>query len=282
LSYSQLESAVAQTSRGPKVAELLIHRVLGEDAPEEQKVSFIDAVSQSLNTGRFLLLIAGDGIRPALQQIADLLNRTALGFSLGLIEMAFYGHADAGPYYVQPRILMRTETVTRTVFILADKGGKLAIEGVSEPTKPQSISEQDFFQKLAKADPSYPAQVRQLVDDAKAVGCSPELLRTYVFYAEGNDQSINLGHINSDGTVTIWGSASRDDQIGRQVGLEYMKSVASLLPSADIKDSFADRGNWYVRFNGRSSIPLRDLLQRKADWIAAMAELVRALRQTHS
>jgi hypothetical protein len=120
-----------------------------------------------------------------------------------------------------------------------------------------------------------------LVDDAKAVGCGPELLRTYVLYAEGNDQSIGLGHINSDGTVTIWGSASRDDQIGRQAGLEYMKAVASLLPSADVKDSFADRRNWYFRFNGRSSIPLRDLLQCKAEWVAAMAQVVQALGKTH-
>ena len=110
-------------------------RVLGDDAPEDQKVDFIDGLTQSLQRGAFLLLIAGDGIRPALQQIADLLNRS-LAFTLGLVEFAIYsGDGDTGPFYVQPRILFRTETVTRTVFVLADRQGKLAIENVTEPTR---------------------------------------------------------------------------------------------------------------------------------------------------
>ena len=58
-----------------------------------------------------------------------------------------------------------------------------------------------------------------------------------------------------------------------------MKTVASLLPSTDIKDSFADRGSWYVRYKGRASIPLKELLVRKADWIAAMAKFVQGLQQ---
>lgn len=107
----------------------------------------------------------------------------------------------------------------------------------------------------------------------------PELRRTYLIYAEAIGQSVNLGHINSDGTVTIWGCAARDSQIGRPLGEEYMRKVASLLPSTDIKDASADRGSWYVRYQGRASIPLKELLARKSDWIAAMAKFVEALQQ---
>ena len=278
LTYSQLESAAAKACHRSD-RNFLVQSVLGDDATDGRRVDFIDGLSQSLRNGAFLLLIAGDGIRAGLQQIAELLNRSTLGFSLGLVEMAFYGDGEAGPYYVQPRVMFRTETITRTVFVLADKAGRLAIENVTEPTKPQTISEQEFFQKLAAVDPSYPAQVSALIDAAKEVGCAPELRRTYLIYAEAIGQSVNLGHINSDGTVTIWGSASRDAQIGRPLGLEYMKTVASLLPSTDIKDSFADRGGWYVRYKGRSSIPLKELLVRKADWIAAMAKFVQGLQQ---
>lgn len=39
-----------------------------------------------------------------------------------------------------------------------------------------------------------------------------------------------------------------------------MKTVAGLVHSTAKKDSFADRSSWYVRFNGRSSIPLEELL----------------------
>ncbi len=253
--------------------------VLGDGASDALKVDFIDSLSQSLRNGTFLLLIVGDGIRAGLHRIAELLNRSTLGFALGLVEVAFYGNDDAGPFYVQPRILFRTETVTRTVFVLADKEGKLAIENVTESTKPQTISEQEFFQKLAAVDPSYPGEVRELIDAAKAVGCAPELRRTYLIYAEAIGQSVNLGQINTDGTVTIWGSAARDSQIGRPLGLEYMRTVASFLPSTDIKHSSPDCSGWYVRYKGKSSIPLKELVARKKDWIEAMEKLVQGLQQ---
>jgi hypothetical protein len=278
LSYSQLETSAAKASR-ENSRDFLIRRVLGDDAPEDQKVDFIDGLTQSLQRGAFLLLIAGDGIRPALQQIADLLNRS-LAFTLGLVEFAIYsGDGDTGPFYVQPRILFRTETVTRTVFVLANRQGKLAIENVTEPTKPQTISEQEFFQKLAAADPSYPNEVRDLIDAVRAIGCAPELKRTYVIYAEGPGLFVNLGYINPDGTLSIWGSASRDAQIGRPIGEEYMRTVAGLLPSTDVKDVHADRGGWYVRYKGKSSIPLREILARKAEWIAAIKKFVDVLAQ---
>lgn len=128
-------------------------------------------------------------------------------------------------------------------------------------------------------DPSYPGEVRELIDAAKAAGCAPELRRTYLVYAEAIGQTVNLGHINTDGTVTIWGSAARDGQIGRPLGEEYMRKVASLLSATDIKDSSPDRGSWYVRYKGRASIPLKELLARKTDWIDAMAKFVEALQQ---
>jgi hypothetical protein len=78
---------------------------------------------------------------------------------------------------------------------------------------------------------------------------------------------------------TIWGSASRDGQIGRPLGQEYMRTVASLLPSTDIKDVNADRGAWYVRYKGKSTIPLKEILARKTEWIAAIKNFVEALTQ---
>ena len=83
-----------------------------------------------------------------------------------------------------------------------------------------------------------------------------------------------------DGNVTIWGTASRDPQIGIPVGRTYMESIVGILPGADIKDSSDNPGNWYVRFNGRSTIPLKELLSRESEWISAMAQAVQTLQKT--
>jgi hypothetical protein len=223
----------------------------------------------------------GDGIRSGLRQIAGLLqNKATLGFSLGLIEMAVYGNGGPGPYYVQPRLLLRTETVTRTVFLSDRDLGATTVKEVSQPTKPLTISEEDFLSRIGTIDPTYPAAVSDLIDQAREVGCQPELRRTYVIYADSSDGALNLGMISANGTVTIWGAASHDQDLGRPVGRTYMEDVARLLPGADVKDTLNKPSEWYVRYRGRSTILLKDLLACKSDWIAAMARVVQSLSST--
>lgn len=68
---------------------------------------FADAVGRAMRAGRFLLLIAGDGIREDVGALAELVNRNAAsGFAFGLVEVALYdlgGEALA----IQPRVTAR-------------------------------------------------------------------------------------------------------------------------------------------------------------------------------
>ncbi len=83
---------------------------------------FVDAVSRSLREGRFLVLIAGDGIREGVQSLTDLVNRSATkAFSFGLIEVALYRFGK-GRFAIQPRVLAETEVVTRQMTIVNMKG----------------------------------------------------------------------------------------------------------------------------------------------------------------
>jgi hypothetical protein len=55
---------------------------------------FVDAVSRLLREGRFLVLLAGDGIREGVQSLTELVNRNATkAFTFGLIEVALYRFA---------------------------------------------------------------------------------------------------------------------------------------------------------------------------------------------
>src|SRR5262249_31762143 len=160
-----------------------------------------------------------------------------LGFSLGLIEMALYGNGSGGPFYVQPRLLLRTETVTRTVFLSEQDVGAATVKEVSYPSKALTISEEDFLARIGTVEPTYPEAVSDLTDSAREVGCQPELRRTYVIYADSSDGPLNLGMISANGTVTIWGAASHDQHLGKPVGRTYLEDVARLLPAADVKDT---------------------------------------------
>jgi hypothetical protein len=98
---------------------------------------FVDAVSRSLREGRFLVLIAGDGIREGVQSLTDLVNRSATkAFSFGLIEIAIYRFAN-DRLIVQPRVLAETEVIERRMTIITMDGATnpIVVEDVVEESE---------------------------------------------------------------------------------------------------------------------------------------------------
>ncbi|MBZ9942432.1 hypothetical protein LB533_15155 [Mesorhizobium sp. BR1-1-13] len=84
------------------------------------EIEFNDALTKNLRLGRFLLLIVGDGIREGVEAITEyLLAHAGLHFSMGLVELPIYVLPD-GSRLVVPRILARTEVITREVLAIPE------------------------------------------------------------------------------------------------------------------------------------------------------------------
>lgn len=126
-SYADLQRQVSvATGRQGNVP----YEIARTAAPNLQEHQFIDNVSRSMREGRFLLLIAGDGIREDVGGIADLINRNATsGFSFGQVEVALYEFPD-GSLAVQPRAISKTHLIERYV-IMTRSGMSLAEEDES-------------------------------------------------------------------------------------------------------------------------------------------------------
>ena len=122
-SYADLQRRVA-TATGRKGN--VPFEAARELQPDLDEAAFVDATARALREGRFLLLIAGDGIREGITGMADLITRNAaLGFSFGLVEVALYQFGEKG-LVVQPRVVARTETIERTfVHLQAGEGASL-------------------------------------------------------------------------------------------------------------------------------------------------------------
>jgi hypothetical protein len=61
---------------------------------------FIDDVTKSIRGGKFLLIIAGDGIREDVAGLTDLINRNAAsGFSFGLVEVVCTASRTAASWF---------------------------------------------------------------------------------------------------------------------------------------------------------------------------------------
>lgn len=116
-SASDLQREVARRIGGEGNPILKLLAAAGHDVDE---IAFNDALTHNLRRGRFLLLIVGDGIREGVEAIAEYLQvHAGLHFSLGLVELPIYLTPD-GQRLVMPRILARTELITRTVIAAPD------------------------------------------------------------------------------------------------------------------------------------------------------------------
>jgi hypothetical protein len=95
--------------------------------PELEEHRFVDAVSRAMRTGRFQLLIAGDGIREDIGALAELINRNAASaFSFSMLEVALYG-LDGG-LIIHPRVIAKTINLERTVVLLRDASPEPALQ----------------------------------------------------------------------------------------------------------------------------------------------------------
>lgn len=113
-SYEDLARQTAMANKqGP---EHLINAVRAV-VPSLDEASFVDGINRSFRTGDFLLLIVGDGIRYGAEALVGFIERYGnLKFGLGLVEVAAYRLPDES-ILLQPRILAKTELITRTIFI---------------------------------------------------------------------------------------------------------------------------------------------------------------------
>jgi hypothetical protein len=124
-SYSDLQRQVTRARGGEGNVPFELTR---KDHPSVNEQQFVDAASIAMRSGRFLLLIAGDGIREDVGAIAELINRNAAaGFAFGLVEVALYGFENPkeglalpSTLIIQPRIVARTQIIERTVVAVRD------------------------------------------------------------------------------------------------------------------------------------------------------------------
>jgi len=136
--YSDLQR---QVSRATGQSGNVLYQRAVQASPGLDEAAFVDSVSRRLRAGRFLLLIAGDGIHSGTEAIVDYMSRhSGLAFSLGLVELGAY--RAPGGLLVQPRILAKTEVVRRTVVQVATTG-PVVIRDIEGDGEPEEVAEPD-------------------------------------------------------------------------------------------------------------------------------------------
>lgn len=248
------------------------------EAPEVHE--FADAVARNLRRGRFLLIIAGDGIREGVEQLADYLQSHAhLHFSLALVELALYRLPEppAGRLLVQPRIVARTVEIERAVVRLDDGVPSISPSGAAVAEAPRSgrrtsLTEEGFFEALTVDEPTK-ALLKDFLTACEGIGLETEITARLHVKLAG---SYNFGAFSREGTFRNYSIVAKLRNEGRrEIGVRYLTELAELIPGAFL-DKHANDFLWTVRAR-EGELTAATVLSVAKPWLALIERTKQAI-----
>lgn len=254
-----------------------------QNHPEYDEARLVDTVNHNLASGRFLLLIVGDGIHSGVEHLAETLAaKPHLGFSLALVELALFetGNSEGG-YFVQPRVLTRTQEVVRAVIELraplTPADVKVSLPEVTRGGGRRRLTEEAMFESMA-ASLGKPTidQLRKFLAECETLGIEPEGRDTSIslFWTEPNtERQFSFASVFADdGSVNLRFVLHnyRKSGLDPAIGMKYVNAVASLVPGAKVQENLKDGKAWPRVFVGPREITVADLLPRSVDWLTAL------------
>lgn len=105
------------------------------------EIDFVDAVSRNLRIGKYMLIIAGDGIREGAKNLTEFINKAGnLNFSLAMVEIPIFKTPD-------DELLLFPRTVIKTVEI--QKINIEISEGITITSNLQQVQNESFENEVS-------------------------------------------------------------------------------------------------------------------------------------
>ena len=256
------------------------------DKSEEQLV--VDAIGRNLRTGRFLLLVVGEGIRESVEEMADFLQQTPqMLFTLALVELQVYELGTEGdkPLLVIPQVVARTREITRAVVRVEGKAIEaIKIEVGTEittpggPTKRTTISEEDFFKILRdRVDAEDVKFAEQIIQDVQKLGCIIEWKQASfavkLLDPRGSGQRLSLLVVYKHGQTEIRDLVQQLRAIGlpEQIALDYATESARLFSDCKVSEKYP--GFW------SRPVSLTEIRQKRNEFMTVLQKTVDKIRK---
>jgi hypothetical protein len=224
--YEGLQRAISSRLKRPGN---LLHQLIADAGGTISESALVDRVERDLSTGRFSLLIVGDGITEGAQRIGAFLSRHAgLAFELALVEIAEYRFTDPDSMHERrilfPRLLARTAVIERHV-IRSEVTG-IVVEELSDQTPDAPLKRSPGSPSTAEAAIRWRAFVGAFTRDL----CFDDPAQMPPRPGGVNWMKLPL----ADGlSVTLWRS-SASQEVGAQI--RFVDADATLLYDALIDE----------------------------------------------
>lgn len=279
LGYEELERAAGAARKEPGFR---LYELVRQEGHDNDEARFIDRVSRNLALGRFLLIIAGDGIQEGAEQLAGFVQRhVGLHFTLAVVEMSIWRMPEDQRILVLPRIIARTVEIERAV-VRVEPG--VAVVPLPPPAgqgssgRPQTLSEAQFDEALAAIAPDLPPRLKAFVAELADFGVFAEVRRNLSLKWRGPDgQDYHLGSVSLSGTVGTEYCNWSPNAIGRlDLAHAYLDALAAIIPGSSIRKTPRPVG-WRVVVGG-SDPPLTVLLEHAPQWRRAIEQFIGSLQ----
>lgn len=107
------------------------------------EIDFVDAVSRNLRIGKFMLIIAGDGIREGAKNLTEFINKAGnLNFSLAMVELPIF-KTPTEELLVFPRTVVKTVEIQKINIEVAE-----GITIVSSPQGQDEFTDKDVTKEV--------------------------------------------------------------------------------------------------------------------------------------
>ena len=211
---------------------------------------FVDSVSRNLERGKFLLLIAGDGIREGASRIAEFLSNAGhLNFSFAMVELTLYQANGLGKLIVPKTLVKTTEISKMTVEIPSGfnltKDDDFEVSNTNPVRSPEKEKERKFYVSFWKeliAELSF--------DDPGQPMPKPAVAQNlYVYPGKTKKAWISAYFMKSQKRVGVYFRVQND-----QEGNEILQTLSEDIDS--IRQEFGDDVIWSWDDSGDISVRL--------------------------
>lgn len=286
-SYTDLEAKAREALAPAPIGTQSLYEFVSSSIPEENlaEQDFVDAVQRTLQTGRFLLLIVGDGIRENIKaMVASLHQHPQELFTFGLVELQVFTDKNLpGKYLIVPQIIANSTEIVRAV-VRVQTTGQASVSVEIEEQEPEratgssrrTLSEDEFFSEIK--DTETKAVFRQLIDFSIGLGALPSWRSSSVSIRlpdpAGSRTQFTLYVLTTSGELyTGWMLQQlKSTKRPPAIAIDYITQICSVFSSLSPKKGYPDRIS--------RSLHAREISGKFDDFTQVVRDVVERLKAT--
>jgi hypothetical protein len=245
---------------------------------------FHDHIVRGLRTGRYLLLIVGDGIQEGVEGLTNYIQQhMGLHFTLALVEVKLYQLQEG--LLVVPYVIAKTENVERAVLRVETSDIKVVSPASpfamksTLPKKVDTLTQGDFYETLEANLPGSTAWLRGFLARCESeLNITAEIKKTLILrWSADGETYLSLGVIENTGRLATNYADWKPNSLGLlEQAHAYQRELAHTL-GGRVQENAPSYG-WMVQVGGHKPT-LTDLMGKEDAILRVFAAYLASIRQ---